>query len=79
MFTRVRRYELCMTDNAAERELRDPAVSRKNLSLVGSDEGGRHAAARSRLPNSMPSIRWLADLLAKQSDHPASRLPDLLP
>jgi transposase len=36
---------LCMTNNAAERALRCVAVGRHNWTFVGSDEGGRRAAA----------------------------------
>lgn len=36
---------LCMTNNAAERELRAVAVGRRNWTFAGSDEGGRRAAA----------------------------------
>jgi transposase len=36
---------LCMTNNAAERELRAVAVGRKNWTFAGSVEGGRRAAA----------------------------------
>jgi transposase len=36
---------LCMSNNAAERELRTVAVGRKNWTFAGSDEGGRRAAA----------------------------------
>src|SRR6202000_3404531 len=36
---------LCMTNNAAERELRAVAVGRKNWTFAGSEDGGRRAAA----------------------------------
>jgi hypothetical protein len=36
---------MCMSNNAAERELRAVAVGRKNWTFAGSDEGGRRAAA----------------------------------
>jgi hypothetical protein len=36
---------LCMSNNAAERELRAVAMGRKNWTFAGSDEGGRRAAA----------------------------------
>jgi len=36
---------LCMSNNAAERELRAVAVGRRNWTFAGSDEGGRRAAA----------------------------------
>jgi hypothetical protein len=43
---------LCMSNNAAERELRAVAVGRRNWTFAGSDEGGRRAAAI--LPSSPP-------------------------
>jgi len=36
---------LCMSNNAAERELRAVAVGRRNWTFAGSDEGARRAAA----------------------------------
>src|SRR5262249_56896945 len=36
---------LCMSNNAAERELRAIALGRRNWTFAGSDEGGRRAAA----------------------------------
>ena len=36
---------LCMSNNAAERELRAVAVGRRNWTFAGSDEGGKRAAA----------------------------------
>jgi hypothetical protein len=36
---------LCMSNNAAEREIRPIAVGRHNWTFAGSDEGGRRAAA----------------------------------
>ena len=75
---------LCMTNNAAERELRAVAVGRKNWTFAGSDEGGRRAAAiytliqTARLNNVDPQA-WLADVLARLPDHPASKVADLLP
>ena len=51
---------LCMTNNAAERELRAIAVGRRNWTFAGSDEGGWRAAAltpSSPPPSSMTSIR----------------------
>lgn len=75
---------LCMTNNAAERELRAVAVGRKNWTFAGSDEGGRRAAAiytliqTAKLNNVDPQA-WLADVLGRLPDHPASKVADLLP
>jgi transposase len=58
---------LCMSNNAAERELRAVAVGRRNWTFAGSDEGGRRAAAiytliaTAKLSNVDPQA-WLADV-----------------
>ncbi|WP_316185623.1 IS66 family transposase [Bradyrhizobium sp. SZCCHNRI1003] len=75
---------LCMTNNAAERELRAVAVGRKNWTFAGSDEGGRRASAiytliQTAKLNDVDPQAWLADVLARLPDHPASRIADLLP
>jgi len=75
---------LCMTNNAAERELRAVAMGRKNWTFAGSDEGGRRAAAIYTLIataklNDIDPQAWLADVLARLPDHPAKRIRDLLP
>ena len=75
---------LCMTNNAAERELRAVAAGRRNWTIAGSDEGGRRAAAlytliaTARL-NDVDPQAWLADILARMLDYPAKRIRDLLP
>ncbi len=75
---------LCMTNNAAERELRAIAVGRRNWTFAGSDEGGRRAAALYTLIataklNDVDPHAWLADVLARMPDYPAKRIDDLLP
>jgi transposase len=75
---------LCMNNNAAERELRAVAVGRKNWTFAGSDEGGRRAAAiysliQTAKLNDVDPQAWLADVLARLPDHPASKVADLLP
>ena len=75
---------LCMSNNAAERELRAVAVGRKNWTFAGSDEGGRRAAAIYTLIataklNDVDPQAWLADVLARLPDHPAKRIHELLP
>jgi transposase len=75
---------LCMSNNAAERELRAIAVGRRNWTFAGSDEGGRRAAeiytliATAKL-NEVDPQAWLADVLARILDYPAKRIGDLLP
>jgi transposase len=75
---------LCMSNNAAERELRAVALGRKNWTFAGSDEGGRRAAAiytliQTAKLNSLDPQAWLADVLVRLPDHPASKVTDLLP
>jgi transposase len=75
---------LCMTNNAAERELRAIAIGRRNWTFAGSDEGGRRAAALYTLIataklNDVDPQAWLADVLARMLDYPAKRIGDLLP
>src|SRR6266508_6769786 len=75
---------LCMSNNAAERELRAVAMGRKNWTFAGSDEGGRRATAIYTLIataklNGIDPQAWLADVLARLPDHPAKRIGDLLP
>ncbi|MDE5460357.1 transposase [Bradyrhizobium sp. CSS354] len=74
---------LCMSNNAAERELRAVAVGRRNWTFAGSDEGGRRAAAIYTLVatklNDIDPQAWLADVLARLPDHPAKRIHELLP
>jgi transposase len=75
---------LCMSNNAAERELRAVAVGRRNWTFAGSDEGGRRAAAIYTLIataklNDVDPQAWLADVLARLPDHSAKRIHELLP
>lgn len=75
---------LCMSNNAAERELRAVAVGRRNWTFAGSDEGGRRAAALYTLIataklNDIDPQAWLADMLARLPDHSARRIGELLP
>jgi transposase len=75
---------LCMSNNAAERELRPIAVGRKNWTFAGSDEGGRRAAAiytliQTAKLNDVDPQAWLADILARLPDHQAKRIDELLP
>ena len=75
---------LCISNNAAERELRAVAMGRKNWTFAGSDEGGRRAAAIYTLIataklNDIDPQAWLADVLARLPDHPAKRIHELLP
>lgn len=60
------------------------AVGRRNWLFAGSDRGGERAAAIYTLIataklNAIDPQAWLADVLRRIADHPASRLADLLP
>jgi len=75
---------ICLTNNAAERALRGIALGRKAWLFAGSDRGGERAAAIYTLIgtaklNGVDPQAWLADLLRRIADHPASRLDQLLP
>ncbi len=75
---------LCMSNNAAEREIRAVAVGRHNWIFAGSDEGGRRAAAIYTLINTaklndIDPQAWLADVLHQINDHPAKHIDELLP
>ena len=75
---------ICMTNNAAQRAVRGIAVGRRNWTFCGSDAGGERAAViftlieTAKLCNVDPRA-WLADVLARIADHPASRIEELLP
>jgi transposase len=75
---------LCMSNNAAEREIRAVAMGRHNWTFAGSDEGGRRAAAIYTLINTtklnaIDPQAFIADVLARLPDHPARRIHELLP
>jgi len=75
---------ICLTNNAAERALRCVALGRRNWTFCGSDRGGERAAAIYTLIataklNDIDPEAWLADVLRRINDHPASRLDELLP
>jgi transposase len=75
---------ICLSNNAAERALRGIALGRRSWLFAGSDRGGERAAAiytliaTAKLNDINPQV-WLADVLARIADHPASRLHELLP
>jgi transposase len=75
---------ICLTNNAAERALRGIALGRKAWLFAGSDRGGERAAMMYSLIttaklNGVDPRAWLADVLARIADHPASKLDQLLP
>jgi hypothetical protein len=75
---------VCLSNNAAERALRGIALGRRAWLFAGSDRGGERAAAMYTLIstaklNDIDPQAWLADVLRRIADHPASRLAELLP
>lgn len=75
---------ICMSNNAAERELRGIALGRKSWLFAGSDRGGERAAVMSTLIrtarlNNIDPQAWLTDVLARIADHKAADLAALLP
>jgi len=75
---------ICLSNNAAERELRGIALGRKSWLFAGSDRGGERAAVmltliRTARLNDVDPQAWLADVLARINDHAALRLDELLP
>lgn len=75
---------ICLSNNAAERELRSVARGRKAWLFVGSDRGGQRAAmmfslfGTARL-NDVDPLAWFTEVLARIADIPQSRLHELLP
>jgi transposase len=75
---------VCLTNNAAERSLRGVALGRRSWLFAGSERGGQRAAFMYTLIgtaklNGIDPQAWLADVIARISDMPVSRLPELLP
>ncbi|WP_258763272.1 IS66 family transposase [Bradyrhizobium arachidis] len=75
---------ICLTNNCAERALRGIALGRRSWTFAGSQRGADRAAimltmiTTCRL-NDVDPKAWLADVLARIADLPASRLHELLP
>jgi hypothetical protein len=75
---------ICLTNNAAERELRGIALGRKSWLFAGSDRGGERAALMYTLIqtaklNDVDPQAWLADVLARINEHNIQNLDQLLP
>lgn len=75
---------ICRTNNAAERRVRTVAVGRRNWTFCGSDRGGDRATAMYTLIQTcrlddVDAHAWLFDVIAQISDHPQTRLYELLP
>jgi hypothetical protein len=76
--------DLDIDNNASERDLRPIAVGRSNWTFFGSDNGGRTAAVLYSLVatakrHGLDPFVYLRDVLGRLSDHPMSRLEELLP
>jgi transposase len=75
---------ICLSNNAAERELRGIALGRKSWLFAGSDRGGERAAVMLTLMqtaklNDVDPQAWLADVLGRIADHKITDLAALLP
>jgi transposase len=75
---------ICLSNNAAERELRGLALGRKSWLFAGSNRGGERAAVMLTLIhtaklNDIDPRAWLADVLARIADHKITDLAALLP
>ena len=76
--------DLEIDNNGAERSLRGIAVGRRNWTFLGSDNGGRTAAILNSLiatckRMAIDPFAYLRDIFTRISDHPQSRLAELLP
>jgi transposase len=85
VFTRfLKDGRICLSNNAAERQLRGIALGRKSWLFAGSDRGGERAAVMLTLIqtaklNDVDPQAWLADVLARIADHKITDLAALLP
>lgn len=75
---------LPLDNNASERALRRWALGRKNWLFVGTKGAGENLAAIGSLIASCEAVgvnpvRYLTDVLRRVSEHPASRIDELLP
>jgi transposase len=76
--------DLEIDNNGAERSLRGIAVGRRNWTFLSSDNGDRTAAILNSLITTCKRMAidpsaYLRDIFTRISDHPQSRLAELLP
>jgi transposase len=76
--------ELNIDNNPVERELRGPAVGRRNWTFFGSEAGGRWAATLYSFVatckrNGVDPDAWFRDVLERISTHPQRRIEELTP
>jgi transposase len=76
--------QLDIDNNVAERQMRPVACGRANWTFLGSDNGGHTAAVLYSLVatakrHGLDPFAYLRDVIARISDHPASKLEELLP
>ena len=74
----------CLSNNAAERQMRPLALGRKNYLFAGSPEGGRRAAIIYTLVGTAELNGWdpqayLRVLFERLAGHPINRLGELMP
>ena len=75
---------ICLSNNAAERGVRGIALGRKSWLFCGSDRGGERASVMYSLivtakMNDVDPQAWLANILARITEHPVQKLDELLP
>jgi transposase len=73
-----------ISNNAAERAMRPPALGRRNWTFAGSDDGGERAAIlytliESAKINGIDPEAYLREVLSRIADHPINKIGQLLP
>jgi transposase len=76
--------KLRVDNNPSENALRVAALGRTNFLFVGNDTAGAHLAGLYSLvmtceANGVNPLAYLADVLIRVQNHPASRVDELLP
>jgi transposase len=76
--------KLPLDNNRSEAALRRVALGRKNYLFVGDEDSGKNIAGlfsivASCVLNRINPVNYITDVLERISDHPASRLDELLP